>query len=170
MQNIFILLFSILLFPKAVNAQVIARDNASPSITKQVISPLGGSLSSSSHKLSYTTGEVVVGAMTAEDGSVQLGNGYYPSLDLEVLSIETPSTNLVVKVFPNPVTEALYITHPTAVLFEVQITDVTGKQLFKKTHQKGNPIAMQPYTSGIYLVTVTAKKTNQSNTYKIIKR
>ena len=54
----------------------------SQTVSKQVISPLGGTAFSDTHKLSYTTGEVVVGAMTSEDGSIQLGNGYYPSLDL----------------------------------------------------------------------------------------
>ena len=65
------------------------------SISKQVISP-SGSTSNGNNQLSYTAGEVVVGGMTAEDGSVQLGNGYYPSLDLQALSIESPITNLLV--------------------------------------------------------------------------
>ena len=140
------------------------------SVSKQVISPLGGSASSDTHQLSYTTGEVVVGAMTSEDGSIQLGNGYYPSMDLEALSLQTPNTNLVVKVFPNPVTEALYITHPTAVLFEVQLTDISGKLLFKTTHQKDQPLSMQGYAPGTYLIAVSTQKSNQINTYKIIKR
>lgn len=107
--------------------------------------------------------------MTSEDGSIQLGNGYYPSMDLEALSLQTPNTNLVVKAFPNPVTEALYISHPTAVLFEV-LTDISGKLLFKTTHQKDQPLSMQGYAPGTYLIAVSTQKSNQINTYKIIKR
>jgi hypothetical protein len=55
---------------------------SSQSISKQVIGPAGSTYESGTNKLSYTAGEVLVGAMTSEDGSIQLGNGYYPSLDL----------------------------------------------------------------------------------------
>ena len=37
--------------------------------------------------------------MTSEDGSIQLGNGYYPSLDLSTLNTESPELQLQVKVF-----------------------------------------------------------------------
>ena len=52
--------------------------------------------------ISYTVGEVVVGPMLSDDALVQLGNGYYPSLDLSVLSIESEGINMQIKVFPNP--------------------------------------------------------------------
>ena len=51
--------------------------------------------------------------MTDEDGTYQLGNGYYPSLELSTLNIESPELHLQVKLYPNPVSEALFITHPT---------------------------------------------------------
>ena len=80
---------------------------SSQTISKQVIGPGGSTVDNGTNKLSYTTGEVIVGAMTSEDGSVQLGNGYYPSLDLEALSVENPELHLNLKVYPNPVTEDL---------------------------------------------------------------
>ena len=96
---------------------------------KYVIGPSGTTFENGTNKLSYTTGEVVVGAMTAEDGSLYLGNGYYPSLTLETLTAETPAIQLEIKVFPNPVTEVIYITHPTELFFEISITDISGKQI-----------------------------------------
>ncbi|MDG1041919.1 MAG: T9SS type A sorting domain-containing protein [Flavobacteriaceae bacterium] len=143
---------------------------SSQTISKQVIGPGGSTVDNGTNKLSYTAGEVAVGAMTSEDGSVQLGNGYYPSLDLEALSVENPELHLNLKVFPNPVTEAFYVSHPTATQFKLIITLVNGKQLFTGTHQKGQPFSMQSYRSGIYLISVTTLETNQSNTYKIIKQ
>ncbi|MDA9303751.1 hypothetical protein N9Q03_01280 [Flavobacteriaceae bacterium] len=80
------------------------------SISKQVIGPAGATYENGNNKLSYTAGELAVGAMTSEDGSIQLGNGYYPSLDLTILTTQTPQLQLQVKVFPNPVAETIFIT------------------------------------------------------------
>ena len=140
------------------------------SISKQVIGPGGSTVDNGSNKLSYTTGEVVVGAMTSEDGSYQLGNGYYPSLDLSTLNTESPKLQLQVKVYPNPVAEAIFITHPTEQFFEVAITDVSGKQILPTQHQKEQPLSVQTLTTGTYFVTVTTKDSKQTNTYNIIKQ
>ena len=112
----------------------------SQTISKQVIGPAGATYENGTNKLSYTAGEVVVGAMTDEDGSYQLGNGYYPSLDLSTLNTESPELQLQVKVYPNPVAEAIFITHPTEQFFEVRITDVSGKQILQTAHQKEQPL------------------------------
>ena len=86
------------------------------------------------------------------------------------MSVENPSLHLNLKVFPNPVTEALFITHPTEQFFEVQITDISGKLLLQTAHQKQQPLSVQNLTSGTYFVTVTTKDSKQTNTYKIIKK
>ena len=144
--------------------------HAQPTISKQVIGPAGATYENDTNKLSYTAGEVLVGAMTSEDGSIQLGNGYYPSLDLSTLTTETPELQLQVKVYPNPTTEAIFITHPTEQFFEVRITDVSGKQILQTAHQKQQPLSVQNLTSGTYFITVTTKESKQTNTYKIIKQ
>ena len=143
---------------------------AQPTISKQVIGPGGQTFENGNNKLSYTVGEVVVGAMTDEDGSYQLGNGYYPSLDLSTLNSDTPELQLQVKVFPNPATEVIYITHPTEQLFEVAITDISGKQILQTLHQKEQHLSVQTLTTGTYFITVTTKESKQTNTYKIIKK
>jgi hypothetical protein len=141
----------------------------SQTVSKQVISPLGGTAFSDTHKLSYTTGEVVVGAMTSEDGSIQLGNGYYPSLDLSTLNTESAELQLQVKVFPNPTTETIFITHPISNSFKVFISDLTGKVLLKKEVGKQEPINIEGYPTGTYLINVTTED-KKTNTYKIIKQ
>ena len=144
--------------------------NSQPTISKQVIGPAGATFENGNNKLSYTAGEVVVGAMTDEDGSYQLGNGYYPSLDLSTLNTESPELQLQVKVYPNPVAEAIFITHPTEQFFEVRITDISGKQILQTGHQKEQPLSVQTLTTGTYFVTVTTRDSKQTNTYKIIKK
>jgi hypothetical protein len=142
----------------------------SQSISKQVIGPGGQTFENENNKLSYSVGEVAVGAMTDEDGTYQLGNGYYPSLNLSTLNTETPELQLQVKVFPNPTKEVIYITHPTEQFFEVRITEVSGKQILQTAHQKQQPLNVQTLTTGTYFVTVTTKESKQTNTYKIVKK
>ena len=142
----------------------------SQTISKQVIGPSGATLENGNNKLSYTTGEIMVGAMTSEDGSIQLGNGYYPSLDLTTLNTESPEIQLQVKFYPNPVVEAIFISHPTEQYFGVKITDVSGKQILQTQHQKEQPLSVQTLTTGTYFVTITTKDSKQTNTYKIIKK
>ena len=142
----------------------------SQTISKQVIGPAGATYENGTNKLSYTAGEVLVGAMTSEDGSIQLGNGYYPSLDLSTLNTQSPELKLQLKVYPNPTTEAIFITHPTEQFFEVRITDISGKQILQTAHQKQQPLNVQSLTSGTYFVTVTTRDLKQTNTYKIIKQ
>jgi hypothetical protein len=142
----------------------------SQTLSKQVMGVAGATYENGNNKLSYTAGEVVVGAMTDQDATYQLGNGYYPSLDLSTLSTETPELQLQVKLYPNPVTEALFITHPTEQYFEVRITDVSGKQILQTAHQKEQPLSVQTLTTGTYFITVTTKESKQTNTYKIIKK
>ena len=142
----------------------------SQSISKQVIGPGGQTYENENNKLSYSVGEVAVGAMTDEDGTYQLGNGYYPSLNLSTLNTETPELQLQVKVFPNPTKEVIYITHPTEQFFEVRITEVSGKQILQTVHQKEQPLSVQTLTTGTYFITVTTKESKQTNTYKIIKQ
>ena len=141
----------------------------SQTISKQVIGPAGATYENGTNKLSYTAGEVAVGAMTDEEGTYQLGNGYYPSLNLSTLNTETPELQLQVKVFPNPTKEVIYITHPTEQFFEVAITDISGKLIRQTAHQKQQPLNVQTLTTGTYFITVSTKDSKHTNTYKIIK-
>lgn len=56
----------------------------SQTISKSVIGMAGKTLTNGSISISWTAGEPIVGLMTGKAG--QLGNGYYPSMDVEVLS------------------------------------------------------------------------------------
>jgi hypothetical protein len=140
----------------------------SQSISKQVIGTSGKTLTNSNLKLSYTVGEPVVGLMTA--GSNQLGNGYYPSMDLQALSIDDASLNVQIKIYPNPTSQSLYVTHPEITTFQVQIADLNGKQLFEDTIEKDVALDVSSYTQGMYLITIENKESNKKNTYKIIKK
>ena len=147
-----------------------SHSGVSQTISKQAIGPSGATFENGNNKLSYTAGEVLVGAMTSEDSSIQLGNGYYPSLDLSTLNTESPELKLQMKVYPNPTAEAIFINHPIEQSFEVRITDISGKQILQTAHQRQQTLSVQSLTSGTYFVTVTTRDSIQTNTYKIPKK
>ena len=140
----------------------------SQTISKQVIGTAGKTQSNSNLKVSWTTGETVVGLMTA--GGNQLGNGYYPALDLQALSVEDNTMDVQLRVYPNPTSQSLYVSHPEMSSFGIQIVDLNGKQLYQGTINKEQPLDISNYTQGMYLVTIENTITNKKNTYKIIKK
>jgi hypothetical protein len=140
----------------------------SQSISKQVIGTSGKTLTNSNLKLSYTVGEPVVGIMTA--GGNQLGNGYYPAMDLQALSVEDNVLDVQLKVYPNPTSQSLYVSHPQMNSFGITIMDLNGKQLYSGTINKEEPLDVSNYTQGMYIVTIENTASNKKNTYKIIKK
>jgi hypothetical protein len=140
----------------------------SQSISKQVIGTSGKTQSNGNLKLSYTVGEPVIGLMTA--GGNQLGNGYYPAMDLQALSVEDNVLDVQLKVYPNPSSQSLYVTHPEMNSFGITIVDLNGKQLYQGSINKDEPLDLSNYTQGMYLVTIENKEANKKNTYKIIKK
>jgi hypothetical protein len=137
------------------------------SISKQVIGAAGKTQTAGNSKLSWTLGEPVVGLMTA--GGKQLSNGYYPALNLQALSVEDIDMNVQIKLYPNPTSQALYVSHPELNSFMITVVDLNGKQLYSGTINKEEPLDVSNYTQGMYLVTVENTVTNKKNTYKIIK-
>jgi len=140
----------------------------SQSISKQVIGSARKTQSIGNAKLSWTVGEPVVGLMTS--GGNQLGNGYYPAMNLQALSIESNDLDLQIKVYPNPTSQMLYVSHPKQNTFSIQIVDLNGKLLYSGSITKEQPLDVSSYSQGIYLITVEDKETSKKNTYKIIKK
>ena len=140
----------------------------SQSISKQVVGTSGKTQSNGNLKLSYTVGEPVIGLMTA--GGNQLGNGYYPAMDLQALSVEDNVLDVQLKVYPNPTSQSLYVSHPDMSSFGITIVDLNGKQLYQGTINKEEPLDVSNYIQGMYLVTVENAAANKKNTYKIIKK
>lgn len=147
---------------------LVSSTSYSQSISKQVIGTAGKTLTNSNLKVSWTTGEPVVGLMTA--GGKQLGNGYYPSMNVQALGLEVSSLALEIKLYPNPTSQSLYFTHPELTTLQVQITDLNGKQLFVGEIKKEIPLDVSSYTQGMYLVTIEETTNNKKNIYKIIKK
>jgi hypothetical protein len=137
------------------------------SISKQVIGAAGKTQSNGSHKISWTAGEPIVGLMSA--GGNQLGNGYYPSLDVKALSKEDFTMDVSLKVYPNPTTQLLFASQKDQHHLEIKLIDLSGKLLLNTKINTGEAIDVSKYTNGMYLIEVKDIETNKKNTYKIIK-
>jgi hypothetical protein len=137
------------------------------SISKQVIGSAGKIQSNGSNKISWTTGEPIVGLMSA--GGNQLGNGYYPSLDLKVLSKEDFTLDVSLKLYPNPTSQSLFASQKAQHNLEINLIDLSGKLLLNTKVNAGEAIDVSKYTSGMYLIEVKDLETNKKNIYKIIK-
>jgi len=140
----------------------------SQSISKEVISSAGSTFQSQNNSLNFSVGETIIGSMTSEDYSIQLGNGYYPSLDLEALSIESYDINI--KVFPNPSSEFIFISSTENTLYELTILNLNSKLIHKGEYRKDESINIQNLTPGTYIVTIIDNFNQKSNSYKIIKK
>lgn len=136
-------------------------------ISKTIIGSTGKTFSNGNAKISLTIGEPIVGLMTAS--GVQLGNGFYPSLDLQSLNNSEPSFDNQIIVYPNPSSQSIFISHLTLETFFVEIHDVNGKLLFNDKVNKEQPINISSFAKGTYLITVTNTENKKYNTYKIIK-
>ena len=139
------------------------------SVEKNVISAIGNSYSGQNFSVSYNAGELVIGSQASEDGSIQLGSGYYPSLNLITLDVDIPELKFGFNLYPNPVRDALYIEHPTLSEFIVSIHDINGRLVYEQLSQVKKPISTSILSLGTYIVSVKTTDNQRLNSYKIIK-
>jgi hypothetical protein len=89
---------------------------------------------------------------------------------LQTLSVEDNVLDVQLKVYPNPTSQSLYVTHPEMSSFGITIVDLNGKQLYIGSINKDEPLDVSNYTQGMYMVTIENTTTKKKNTYKIIKK
>lgn len=121
-----------------------------------------------------TNGKSLVGEAfnrTYSDGNLTVGESilYQISL-LNTLSIdEVNNQNSDVLVYPNPVENELFIQHKDITHWQVQIYDVTGKQI-TSTFVNQDSMNLNFLSSGTYYLVFTNEEKSVTVTKKIIKR
>jgi len=136
--------------------------------SQQLISCSGGHFETVSYSLSWSIGEI--STETYNSGSIILTQGIHQHY-FSITEIENNlSKEINVKVFPNPATNYLNIETNSNELF-YSISDITGKIIIEgKTFGKENIIKISKLHKSIYLLRISNIKTNQTKTFKIIKR
>lgn len=136
-------------------------------ISKSVIGVAGGNFVSDSYSVSYNVGENVVGTMTSD--SIQLGNGYFPSLDLSALSVQDISLNENISLFPNPTTNTLNVINEKSFKLEISISDLNGKNLLNYNSNSNLQIDVSGIDNARYIIAIKNLNTNLINSYQFIK-
>jgi hypothetical protein len=138
-------------------------------ITKTSLSSLGGTYINTQNNLtlSYNVGEVKIGTLTA--GGLQLGSGYYNSLDLSALNINDLNTFGQIEIYPNPTSNILNIkTEEQDGNHTILLRNSDGQELFETNFINSSEINFSLLPSGIYFLTITNNEL-KSITQKIIK-
>jgi hypothetical protein len=72
------------------------------------------------------------------------------------------------RIYPNPASAELFVSHTQYDVFKITITDITGKILKASTIHANEAIDVKSYPQGMYLIQVESDK--EKNTYKFIKK
>lgn len=139
------------------------------SITKNQISSLGGLMSdpSGSTVVTHNLGEVIIGRLASENGEIQIGSGFIPSLEIEILAI--PQNGYEYSVFPNPTSENILVFNPQVSRYDYQVFDLNGRLIGSGNNNIQDPIKMYNLSTGTYIVTVVGE-TGSIGRFKIIKK
>ncbi len=140
---------------------------SSQQISKSVIGASGNKLDSQGLSISYTVGEIVVGTMTSD--SIQLGNGYYPSLNISTLKVEDKSLAESLILYPNPTSQQLNITNQKPSFIQIAMIDINGKVLNIYETSDNINIDVSNLPTGNYMLSIKDPLTGFINTYKFIK-
>jgi hypothetical protein len=133
-----------------------------------VIGMAGKTQSNGGLSISWTAGEPVVGLMTSDNA--QLGNGYYPSLNVQALSKEDFTIDVAIKIYPNPTSNFLYAAQKDQHQLRINIVDINGRVVLANKINSGGQIDISNFSKGVYVVQVQDLETKKKNTYKIIKK
>lgn len=140
-------------------------------ISKQSISSYGGRLEAQNELLiiHQNLGEVITGHMQSEDGSIQIGNGFIPSLEIEILNIPGVNNRFKALVYPNPSSSEIRLSHPIIKKFSYKFFDQLGRFVMSGIVNADESIKVSLLSAGTYLIDVKSFSTKESCTIKLIK-
>ena len=143
-------------------------------ISPSVISSTGGAISDSATVLNWTLGETVI--QNIQSGNNYLSQGFHQPYYTIITAVENTTSFFDVKVFPNPSADILniIINSDTELPFELFLTDINGKVLFKKKENTGAKQHSFTYdtsnlATALYFIKITNTGKNISETFKIQK-
>lgn len=143
-------------------------------LERQVIGSSGTSINNSNTILNFTIGEPIVGINSSTNNEVKQGF-WHTSAAITLSNEDFINEELSVRLFPNPVSDFLNInfTEVTSANYALDVYDIAGKRQMNATMLAGEnqkQMNLQHLASGIYLISVTQLNTNNTNTFRIIKK
>ena len=149
----------------------VALSVTSQTISKQSISAMGGRLEAENNSLvlRQNIGEAQIGHMQSLDKSLQIGNGYVPSLKLEILSIPGYDPGFKIIAYPNPTSSSVRLSHPVIKNFYYKFYDYLGRLVIIGTVNINENINIASLASGTYIIEVSDVDEKKSSAIKLIK-
>lgn len=139
------------------------------SFAQSVVSAGGNQFTSTEYQLNFTLGETAITTLQVDD--VVLTQGFHQSR-LEVTAVnELPSSNVNIKVFPNPTSDNLHISVDNQNFDGCYyiLYSVTGEVLAQKSiNSTYTQIAFDAFSPAVYYIKVFINNC-ETNTFKIIK-
>ena len=137
---------------------------------QEVVSSAGTTQQVAGYEVSWTLGESVIQTFTS--GSDILTQGFHQT-KLVVTAIDEPSRLVSeLKVYPNPTSDYVMI-HFNSELKDkhYSLYDITGKMIrLNSISETDTQIDVSTLASGTYLLQIGAEKTNQIQSFKIVKK
>lgn len=140
------------------------------SISPQLLSSAGNTISTPEMRLSWSLGEGFVGDSRSKAGSSSLTAGFHQG-NLQVIPIVAEEQQLI-KIVPNPVREilnisAIFTDRPS---FFAKLVDVQGRILMADFKISGNAeIDMSAYPAGVYFLSIRQPGKPGIQSYQVIK-
>lgn len=154
-------------------AITLSMSSYSQSISQDVIGNSGTTQSGGSATLSFTLGESIVGAIS---NGPSLGQGFWlGAIEEIILSNDDFNSTSELSVYPNPVSDLLYIdfSNLTGTEFKLFLVDLSGRTILQKelkNVQDREILSFNQLSSGPYLLKIVDTQHTQSKTFKIIKK
>lgn len=139
----------------------------SQSIERVIVGSAGHTMNTGSLKLKTSVGEPIVGKI----GSIPLvsvAQGFFTASSSIVTGVDAEDLTKGYVLYPNPVTDKIFIRGDLLLLNNVEINDITGRNL-QSSFITGNHISMSSFAPGVYMVRLFNKQNKLLCIYKIIK-
>ncbi|NGX83694.1 T9SS type A sorting domain-containing protein [Aequorivita sp. KMM 9714] len=143
------------------------------SLSQDVMSSAGATISGASNSLSFTAGEAVIGDISNGES---LGQGFWlGAIEGVVLSNEDFTLDVHTTVYPNPVTDYLNISFKDmeGETFDISIFDLNGRLVYNNVlmdSTSNETLNFSGYSSGLYILNIEQRVTKKSKSFKIIKQ
>ena len=136
---------------------------------QQVVASAGGESKAGAVYVSWTVGEVVTETFSSTGKSAT--QGMHQS-DILITALKNPNSEQIVKIFPNPTSDALNIDlkNSNFMDYRVQTTALDGKSLDMRKFTTNKIILnLKEYPVGVYIVSIIDKSGKKIGVYKIVK-
>ena len=122
------------------------------SLTPEVVTTAGERFSGTDVSLSWTLGEVMV--ETYDTATVVLNQGFQQGTLTGGTSIDDLYANFgLIKIFPNPTTQTLYIEREYGQKLFIRLSDMRGKELMRRNfEQLYGQLDLSHLAEGVYLL------------------